>query len=75
MPPELMQYSIGRLFFTINLKNSFLSMPVAFMSADINAEQKTKASGLGVVNFIQKPFDLTTIFGKVKTLLQAKTAF
>lgn len=50
-------------------------MPVAFMSADINAEQKTKASGLGVVNFIQKPFDLTTIFGKVKTLLQAKTAF
>ncbi|MDD5810508.1 MAG: hypothetical protein PUD17_00245 [Treponema sp.] len=50
-------------------------MPVAFMSADKNAEQKTKASGLGVVNFIQKPFDSTTIFGKVKTLLQAKTAF
>lgn len=75
MPPELMQYSIGRLFFAINLQNSFLSMPVAFMSADINSEQKTKASGLGVVNFIQKPFDSTTIFGKVKTLLQAKTAF
>lgn len=75
MPPELMQYSIGRLFFTINLQNSFLSMPVAFMSADINSEQKTKASGLGVVNFIQKPFDSTTIFGKVKTLLQAKAAF
>lgn len=75
MPPELMQYSIGRLFFTINLQNSFLSMPVAFMSTDINSEQKTKASGLGVVNFIQKPFDSTTIFGKVKTLLQAKAAF
>ena len=38
------------------------------------SEQKTKASGLGVVNFIQKPFDLTTIFGKGKTLLQAKAA-
>ena len=25
-------------------------------------KQKTKASGLGVVNFIQKPFDSTTIF-------------
>lgn len=50
-------------------------MPVAFMSTDINSEQKTKASGLGVVNFIQKPFDSTTIFGKVKTLLQAKAAF
>ena len=37
-------------------------------------KQKTKASGLGVVNFIQKPFDSTIIFGKIKTLLQAKAA-
>ncbi|MCQ2601527.1 MAG: response regulator [Treponema sp.] len=50
------------------------TMPVALMSADINSEQKTKASGLGVIDFIQKPFDSTTLFGKVKTLLQAKAA-
>ena len=38
-------------------------------------KQKTKASGLGVVNFIQKPFDSTTIFEKSKNLTASKSSY
>ena len=68
---------VNILLFTQFFTFYFFSLLFCFRSFLIflkKYKQKTEASELGVVNFIQKPFDSTTILGKIKTLLQAKAA-
>ncbi len=69
--PEINGYEVCR-----RLKNDFpaADIPVIFLTALSEMDQKTKGFELGAVDFITKPFDIREVKARVKTHLVNKFA-
>ena len=69
--PEIDGYEVCR---RLKKKSETADIPVIFLTALTEMEQKTKGFELGAVDFITKPFDIREVKARVKTHLISKFA-